>query len=133
MISRTDVVVIDDDLRVCESVQSLFEAANLRAHFFRSAEDFLREQDLNQIGCLVCDVRMPGLSGFDLYRRIARTHPHIPTIFITAHAQDYSAADILAADTVTLMEKPFDGEVLLEKVMRTVGLSLYGQDAQDVS
>jgi len=67
---------------------------------------------------------MPGFSGFNLYRRIARTHPHIPTIFITAHAHDYSAADILAAGTVTLMEKPFDGEALLEKVMKTVGLSL---------
>jgi len=123
MTNRAELVVVDDDVRVRESIQSLFEAADLPAHFFPSAEDFLREQDLNEISCLICDVRMPGISGIELYRRIARTHPHIPTVFITAHVFDYSSTDILAAETVTLLEKPFDGEALLEKVEKAVSRS----------
>ena len=118
--SRTQVVVIDDDLRVRESLQSLFEASDLHARFFQSAEDFLNQQDLSGVGCLICDVKMPRMSGYDLYRLVAKTHPHIPTVFITAHADDYKAADVLASGTVTLMEKPFDGEQLLEWVKRAV-------------
>jgi FixJ family two-component response regulator len=115
--NRSQVIVIDDDLRIRESLQGLFEAADLFACFFSSAEDFLRRQDLDEIACLICDVKMPGMSGYDLYRQIAKTHPHIPTVFITAYPEDSRAADIMRSEAVTLMEKPFEGEELVNWVL----------------
>ncbi len=120
MSNRTQVVVIDDDLRVRESLRTLFEAAEVYARFYSSAEHFLSQQDLGEVACLICDVRMPDMSGYDLYRQITQTHPHIPTVFITARPDESKAADILASETVTLMEKPFDGEELLDWVEKAV-------------
>ena len=120
MNSRSQIIVIDDDRRVRESLQSLFEAAALYPRFFSSAEDFLRHQDLSEVACLICDVMMPGMSGYDLYRRVVRTHPQIPTVFITAYAESSRAADIMPSEAITLLEKPFDGEELLEWVENAI-------------
>lgn len=120
VMSRTKVVVIDDDPRVLESLQSLFDAAEIDALFYESAEEFLRKQDLDELACLVCDVMMPGLSGYELYLRLAEAQVLVPTMFITAHPETRGAERVRSFENVSVLEKPFEGEELLNWVLQVI-------------
>lgn len=84
----TQVAVVDDDLSVRESLQSLIRSAGLRVQVFASAEQFLTSSGPSDANCLVLDVRMPGMSGTELHRHLLSKGYKIPVIFITAHASD---------------------------------------------
>jgi CheY-like chemotaxis protein len=116
------VVIVDDDPRIRESLESLFDAAEIHARSFESAEDFLTQQELDEVACLISDVKMPGMSGYELQRHLLKAKVHIPTIFIAAHPDDQRCSEALALGAIAFLQKPFDGEELLEwvrKVIRT--------------
>ena len=82
---------------------------------------FLSQQELDEVSCLISDVKMPRMSGYELQRHLLRANVNIATIFITAHPADRRSSEALALGAVVFLQKPFDGEELLkwvEKVLR---------------
>ena len=112
------VATVDDDRRVRESVQSVLESAGYVAVVFESAETFLRSGALSSVTCVIADVRLPGMDGTELQRRIRRERRELPVIFITAHDDDDVRRQALRDGAAAFLVKPFDGGDLLEHVAR---------------
>jgi FixJ family two-component response regulator len=108
------VVEVDDSYR--SAVQRLLKAAGFRVQSFSSAEDFLSSGQQQTTGCLIADIRMPGMSGLDLQSELNSNHCPIPTIFITAHGDEKMRLQAMRSGAVKFLAKPFDGETLLEGV-----------------
>jgi RNA polymerase sigma factor (sigma-70 family) len=102
------VYVVDDDPAVRDSLSLLLGLRGYRTALFACAEDFLNVLDPEARGCLVVDVKMPGMSGLDLQREIGGRGLELPVIVITAHGDVASARAALRADAVDFLEKPFD-------------------------
>jgi FixJ family two-component response regulator len=110
------VAVVDDDESFRAAVQRLLRSASFTVRSFRSAEDFLQGVQQDEFGCLIADIRMPGMSGLDLQARLnADKHP-IPIIFITAHGDEKMRLQAMRDGAVKFLAKPFDDSVLLESV-----------------
>jgi FixJ family two-component response regulator len=107
------VAVVDDDPRLRESLESLIESAGFTARVFALGEDFLRGGQLEVTSCLITDVRMPGMDGLDLQRRVRLARLELPIIFITAHHEDEVERRAFAEGAAFFIRKPFDAEELL--------------------
>jgi FixJ family two-component response regulator len=83
---------------------------------FASAEDFLNSDRMRQTDCLILDVRMPGMSGLELHRRLVASHPEMPVIFITAHGDEELRSRALSGGAVDYLLKPFSEKALLNAV-----------------
>lgn len=110
------VAVIEDDESYRHAVQRLLKSAGFSTQSFASAEDFLKSSHQHDTGCLIADIRMPGMSGLDLQSKLNADHCPIPTIFITAHGDEKMRLQAMRAGAVKFLAKPFDGEILLEAV-----------------
>jgi len=108
------VFIVDDDAAMRRSLESLFRSVGLRVEVFASAQDFLRCTPPNLPGCLVLDVRLPGLSGLDLQRRMAEANLDIPIVFITAHGDIPMTVRAMKAGAVEFLTKPFRDQDLLD-------------------
>jgi FixJ family two-component response regulator len=107
------VVGVDDDFRLRESLKSLVESAGYAAAVYSSAEEFLQSGALARANCLVTDVRMPGMDGLELQRRIRLERPELPVVFISAHQDDEARERALDEGAIRFLYKPFDGAELL--------------------
>ncbi len=114
------VFVVDDDAAVRQYLQWLIESIGLRAATFASARDFLDAYEPENPGCLILDVRMPGLSGFDLQAELRARNIDIPIIMMTAYAEVPMAVRALHAGAIDFIQKPFDGQVLLDRVQQAI-------------
>ena len=114
------VAVIDDDHSVRESSESLIRSAGFAVRVFDSAEQFLNSPYLAKAACLVLDVRMPGMSGPELRRKLLSEGYEVPVIFITAAADDEAKARELANGAVAYLTKPFDEQELLPAIDRAL-------------
>ena len=111
------VAVVDDDIAVRESLESLIRSTGLEARVFASAEAFLAGSPPPKPNCLVLDVRLPGMSGIELHQRLVARNYEVPVVFITAHASDDRARSEAASDwTVAYLTKPFGEDELLDAV-----------------
>ncbi len=110
------VAIVDDDEAVRTALQGLMKAAGLKAGTFASAEEFLTSGLLDQTGCLIADIRMPGMSGLELQAKLNADHHRIPIVFITAHGDAKMRLQALRAGAVEFLAKPFDDEILLDNV-----------------
>ena len=110
------VAIVDDDRSVQNALKDLLESAWLSARCFGSAEEFLESDERNETACLVADIRMPGMSGLELQSKLKAEGSRIPIIFITAHGDENNKIQAMKAGAVEFLSKPFDDEVLLEKV-----------------
>jgi FixJ family two-component response regulator len=110
------VAVIDDDESCRTALKEMLRSAGLSALAFASAEDFLKSGQQRQTGCLISDIRMPGMSGLELQAKLNADRCRIPTIFITAHGDEKMQMQALRAGAVEFLAKPFDDEALLERV-----------------
>jgi FixJ family two-component response regulator len=110
------VAAVDDDRRVRESIQSVLESAGYDAALFGSAEEFLESGVLPRALCVIADIRLPGLHGLELQRRIREQRTHMPVIFITAHDEEDIRRQALRDGAVDFMVKPFDAALLLEHI-----------------
>jgi FixJ family two-component response regulator len=110
------VAVVDDDDLMRGALQGLLKQAGLPVRAFASAEEFLNSGQQHQTACLIADIRMPGMSGLDLQARLNAEQITIPTIFITAHGDARMRMQALRAGAVEFLAKPFDDEVLLERL-----------------
>jgi len=110
------VAIVDDDVLTRCSLQGLLKAVGLPAQAFGSAEEFLRSGKQWGTACLIVDIRMPGMSGLELQENLIAEGCRIPTIFITAHGDAKMRAQALRAGAVEFLTKPFDDEILIERV-----------------
>jgi len=110
------VAVVEDDESYRGALQRLLKSAGLSVQAFASAEDFLNSGQQRETGCLIADIRMPGMSGLDLQARLNSEQCPIPTIFITAHGDEKMRLQAMRGGAVKFLAKPFDGEILLEAV-----------------
>jgi FixJ family two-component response regulator len=110
------VAVIDDDESVRIALHELLKSVGLPVQSFASAEEFLNSGQQRQTGCLIADIRMPGMSGLELQAKLNADRCRIPTIFITAHGDEKMRMQALRAGAVEFLTKPFDDEVLLERI-----------------
>ena len=114
--NRLVVAIVDDDQSIQRALKDLMESAGLLALCFGSAEEFLESNQCNEIACLAADIRMPGMSGLDLQAKLKAQGCRIPIIFITAHGDDQMKMQAMEAGAVDFLSKPFDHEVLLERL-----------------
>ena len=110
------VFVVDDDPALRDSIALLVRAEGLAARTFDSARSFLDAWDRSEPGCLIIDLRMPGLSGLDLQEHLAGDDAAPPIIFLTGHGTVSAAVRALKAGAMDFLEKPFDPATLLARV-----------------
>jgi FixJ family two-component response regulator len=110
------VAIVDDDRSVLSALKDLMESAGLSAQCFESAEEYLESHQRNRTACIIADMRMPGMSGLELQAQLKTDGARIPMIVITAHDDAKLKRQALQAGAVEFLSKPFDDEVLLEKV-----------------
>ena len=110
------VAIVDDDGSMRDAVQGLMKAAGLPAQSFASAEEFLESGQHRNAGCLIADIRMPGMSGLELQAALNADNCRIPIIFITAHGDEKMRMQALRAGAVEFVAKPFDDEALIASV-----------------
>jgi two-component system, LuxR family, response regulator FixJ len=123
MTADPDVHVIDDDEAVRESIDFLLRSAGLSVRTYDSATSFLDAAPKIAAGCIITDVRMPGLSGIDLLRRLQEMQVALPVIVITGHGDVPLAVEAMKCGAVDFLEKPFDDEVLLASVRSALNRS----------
>ena len=111
------ISVVDDDTWVRESLDSLIRSVGQEVRVFASAEEFLNSAHPRKADCLILDVRLPGMSGFDLQHRLVARKFEVPVIFMTAHGYDERARSEASSDwTVAYLTKPFSEDELLDAV-----------------
>ena len=110
------VSVVDDDESVRESLPDLLRACGFAAQAFASAEEFLASSAVEQTRCLVLDIAMPGMTGFDLQQELTLRRHEIPIVFITAFGDEAVRSRALAAGAVECLRKPFSETSLLDAV-----------------
>lgn len=114
---RDDTVyIVDDDPSVRDSLALLLSLRGHATASFASAEDFLRVLEPHWRGCVLADIRMPGMSGLELQRAVKQHGSALPFVIITAHGDVAAARQAFLADAVDFLEKPFDGDKLLAAV-----------------
>lgn len=110
------VFVIDDDRSVREALESLLRSVGLKVQVFATTQDFLQSARPDAPGCLVLDVRLPGLSGLDFQRELAKTDGALPIIFITGHGDIPMTVRAIKAGAIEFLTKPFRDQELLDAV-----------------
>jgi len=114
------VFVVDDDDAVRESIALLIRSVGLPVETFRSASEFLAAHDPSRPGCLLLDIRMPGMSGLELQRELIANKSILPVIFITGHGDVRMAVQALHDGAVDFVQKPFHDQDLLDKVQKAI-------------
>ena len=117
----TLISVVDDDDSVRESLPDLLREFGFASQVFALPSDFLQSAHIDKTTCLILDIAMPGMSGPELRRELIRRGHHIPTIFITAHA-DFASQPDMYEGAVDCLMKPFSETALLEALKRALSL-----------
>jgi FixJ family two-component response regulator len=123
---KSKIAVVDDDVRILESVQNLLESAGHSVCSFSSAQSLLEDGILPEIDCLIADIGMPLIDGFELHRLARDARPDLPIIFITARPEAATERRAAAQGHQGLFRKPFDGPALLTAVAQALLASSQG-------
>ena len=107
------ISIVDDDESVRESLRGLLRSIGFEVEAFATGEEFLASNKLGDTDCLILDMRMPGLSGLDVQRRLVDRRSRVPVIFITAHGEEESRLQALESGAVDYLFKPFSEKTLL--------------------
>ena len=113
---RAVVFVIDDDTSMQRSLDTLLRSVGLDVRLFSSAQEFMRAERPDAPGCLVLDVRLPGMSGLTFQQELAKTGIALPVIFLTGHGDVPMTARAMKAGATEFLTKPFDEQVLLDAI-----------------
>ncbi len=122
MNNQTTVFVVDDDQAMRNSLKWLIESVGMQVETYASADDFIRNYYPGRAGCLLLDVRMPGMSGLELQEQFIHQQIKIPIIIITGHGDVPMAVRAMKAGAVDFIEKPFNDELLLESIRNALTL-----------
>jgi FixJ family two-component response regulator len=120
MANEPTVFIVDDDDAIRDSLRMLAESMGFEPATFATAQAFLEAYDPGRSGCLVLDIRMPGMSGLELQERLVQSGIELPIIFMTGHADVPMAVRAMQAGAVDFLEKPFRDQDLLDKIQRAI-------------
>ena len=120
MSSEPTVFVVDDDSEVRETLKWLVESVGLKIETFASAQDFLNTYDPARPGCLVTDVRMPGMSGIELQAKLMAEEVTLPIIVVSGYADVPTAVRSMKGGAIDFVEKPFNEQMLLERIQLSI-------------
>ena len=118
------VFIIDDDEAVRRFLSGLIASVGLHVETYASAQEFLDADEPSQPGCLLLDIRMPGMSGLELQKELASRNIRIPILILTGHGDVQVAVHAMKAGAVDFIEKPFNNELLLDRVQNAVAESV---------
>jgi len=124
------VFIVDDDASVRRSIQDLVSSVALRAEAFATPQEFLESKRADSSGCLVLDVRLPGMSGLDCQRRLAEAGVTLPIIFITGHGDVPMTVRAMKSGAVEFLTKPFRPQELLDAVQQALDRSRKSRDTR---
>jgi two-component system response regulator FixJ len=124
------VFVVDDDQAIRSSLKWLIESVGLQVEAYASADEFMRSYYPGRAGCLLLDVRMPGMSGLELQEHFARNDIHIPIIIITGHGDVPMAVRAMKAGAIDFINKPFNDELLLESIRNALAIDQQQRERQ---
>ena len=130
MSSEPTVFIVDDDDAVRRFLTGLIRSIDLKVEDYASAQDFLDAYRPGRPGCLLLDVRMPGMSGLELQRELAERAIELPVVILTGHGNVPVAVQAMKAGAVDFIEKPFNNELLLDRIQRAVAQSLRADSAR---
>jgi FixJ family two-component response regulator len=116
-----NIAVVDDDQRILESLKNLLESADHGVHPFASAAALLASGCLPEIDCLISDISMPGMNGFELLHAVLAARPELRVILVTGHAGLLGQLPPVGLGQYRLFKKPFDGEELLTAISEIGG------------
>ncbi len=131
MTREPTVFIVDDDAAIRRSLRFLIESVGLKAETYSSAEEFLEVCDPERPGCLVADLRMPGMSGLQLQEQLQARGVELPVIIITAYAEVPMAVRAMKKGALDFVEKPFSDQELLDRVSK--GIELDRQNRAEAS
>ena len=114
------VTIIDDDIDVRSALKLLLESVGLSVSTFSNAVEYLEQFNIKQSGCLIVDVRMPGMSGLELQEQLLKKKYHPPIIIVTGHGDITMAVKAVQAGAIDFIEKPFNNQVILDVVHRAM-------------
>ena len=120
MVAQAVVRVVDDDKSLLEAVSRTLESSGWDVESYSSGESFFADYDAATPGCIVLDVRMPGISGVSVQHQLGLRGPHAPIIFMSGHADVKTAIRVIRSGAVAWLQKPFGEEDLLEAVEQAV-------------
>lgn len=124
------VFVVDDDQPIRSSLEWLIESVGLRVETYATADEFMHSYYPGRAGCLLLDVRMPGMSGLELQEHFAKNDIHIPIIIITGHGDVHMAVRAMKAGAIDFIEKPFNDELLLESIRNALAIDKQQREVQ---
>lgn len=116
MTAKAIVFVVDDEQIVRDSLAALLHVAGYETRLYSTAVEFLEDYDPKPVGCILADIRMPGMDGLSMLRRLATLQSHAPVIVMTGHADRQLARDALANGAAAFLEKPFDHVDLINRI-----------------
>lgn len=125
------VYVVDDDRLARESLEWLIDSVGLLVKVYDSGQAFLQHYTDNMVGCLVLDVRMPVISGMDLYADLKRRGCTLPVIIMTGHADVAMAVRAMKAGVYDFIEKPYNDSLMLDRIQSAIAFDLDNRKAQE--
>jgi FixJ family two-component response regulator len=114
------IAIVDDDEPLREALGSVMKAAGFSPRTFASAEDFLACEDCDDTACLILDVRLPGMSGIELQKKLSRTNAGLPIVFVTAHGDASLRESLMRAGAAAFLYKPVRSDALLKEIRRAL-------------
>jgi FixJ family two-component response regulator len=118
------VFIVDDDAAICAGLCDLLESVHLHARHFSSAEDFLERWDAKMPGCLVLDVRLPGMSGMEMQTKLVNSGIPLPVVIMTGHGDMPMVRKALKAGAIEFLIKPFQDQELLDAIEQAFALNM---------
>jgi len=115
------IAIVDDDESFREALERFLGTFGFRVRTFPSGQEFLQSRELAVVACLLLDLVMPGMSGLEVKQQLGARGLRIPTVFVTANANDEMRPHLLAAGAIAILPKPVDQQMLLRVVQRVVG------------
>src|SRR5437763_6794773 len=122
MSKKLTVCLVDDDAAVRNAFKWLMKSAGMNLIVFGSAQEYLAGFEPKNVGCILLDVRMPGMSGLELQEILRQRRVHIPLIILTGHAEVHLAVLAVKAGAFDVIEKPFNQDLLLERIHKAFDL-----------
>lgn len=118
--SEPTVFIVDDDSAVLKGLRLLVKSLRLHVETYLSAQEFLDSYDPARPGCLVLDVRMPGISGLELQEKLRQRNINIPVIIMTGYGEVAVAVEAMKKDAMEFLEKPISGQVLFDRIQKAI-------------
>jgi len=127
---KPTVFIVDDDASIRFAMEALMESVNLEHEIFASADEFLEKNTDQRPGCLVLDIRMPGLGGLELQEELIRRGNTLPIIFITGHGDVPMAVEAMQKGAVDFIQKPFRDQELLDRIREALATDQHRREEQ---